>query len=139
MLYYVKLENKQVIELTQGELPLVAGDTVKGITEAEAQQIRQEGLRAFLYDTALRLKPLVTFALDKTSILADGKDTARLTVTVSGGNIAVLDMSFNGLAYNVKLTNGSASVPIVGTAKQVITIVADPNLFRFTPVTLEVT
>lgn len=136
MLYYVTLENKQIACLTVGELPIVTSDTVREITEAEALALKRDGLQAYLFDTALQLKPLVALTLDKPQIVSGGIDTANLTITAPG--VTSLDIYFNGTPQTQPLTNGSATVPIASTAKQTINITADPLLYRFNAVTLEV-
>lgn len=139
MFHYVTIDGKnQLKELLEDSLQVVTTSNTLEVTEAESAQIKAEGLQAFLYDTALRLKPLVTFALDKPQIQSGGTDTAMLTVTVSGEPVTALDVFFNGVVHNEPLINNQANMPLTGTDKQTIIISADPEKYRFTSVTLEV-
>lgn len=136
MFYYITIENNQIICLTEGELPLRISDNIKEITENESQQIHKEGMNAFLYDSVLKLKPFITLSLDKPQILSDGIDTVNLTITALG--VTSLDIYFNGTAYSQPLIDGLATIPIVSTNNQTITISVNPLLYRFNTAILEV-
>lgn len=136
MLCYVGLEGTQIKQIIESELPVVTDSQTIEITEAMATEMKTNGLRSYFWDAGPELKPLVTLVLDKPQIVSGGIDTANLTITAPG--VTSLGIYFNGAVQTQPLTNGSATVPIAATAKQTINITADPLLYRFNTVTLEV-
>lgn len=135
MFYYVTTNGNQLSQMIETELEAANQDYIR-ITTILANQIKQEGLRAFTYRDGLQLKPQAILALDKTTILADGQDTAILTITTDAGP-ATIDVFYNGVLSTADLVNGVVTIPIAADAAQTIEITLDPLVYRFMPITLE--